>query len=44
MWFVPFGWKDVTRLAAAAAVPLLPLTLTIFTPDQLLGYLVKVLF
>ena len=25
---VPFGWKDVTWLAAAAAVPLLPLVLT----------------
>ena len=44
MRFVPFGWKDVTRLAAAAAAPLLPLTLTIYTPDELVGHLFKVLF
>ena len=44
MRFAPFGWKDVTRLAAAAAAPLLPLALTIYTPDELVGYLFKVLF
>lgn len=40
----PFGLKDVTRLAVATIVPLLPLTLTIFSPDELLTQLVKVLF
>lgn len=41
---VPFGLKDVTRLAAATLVPLAPLTLTIFSPEELLEHLVKVLF
>lgn len=44
MRLVPFGLKDVTRLAAAAAVPLLPLTLTILSPEELLRHLIKVIF
>jgi hypothetical protein len=44
MRFVPFGWKDAARLAAAVAVPLLPLTLTIFSLEELAGYAIKVLF
>ena len=44
MRFVPFGWKDVTRLAIATAVPVLPLTLTIFSPQELAAQLIKVLF
>jgi hypothetical protein len=44
MRFVPFGFKDATRLAAAAAAPLLPLTLTIFSLEELAGYALKVLF
>ena len=44
MRFVPFGWKDVTRLAAVAAAPLLPLTLTVFKVEELAGYAIKVLF
>ncbi len=44
MRFVPFGLKDVTRLAAAAAAPLVPLTLTILSLEELAGYAIKVLF
>jgi hypothetical protein len=33
---VPFGLDDVTRLAAATAAPLVPLLLTIFSPEELL--------
>lgn len=44
MRLVPFGLKDVTRLAAVAAIPLLPLTLTIFSLEELAGHLIKVLF
>jgi len=44
MRVVPFGLKDVIRLAAVAAIPLLPLTLTIFSLDELVGRLIKVLF
>lgn len=41
---VPFGLKDLTRLAASAAVPLLPLTLTVLSLEELVTRLVKVLF
>ena len=44
MRFVPFDLKDVTRLAIVAAVPLLPLTLTVFAVEELAGYAFKVLF
>jgi len=44
MRFIPFGLKDVTRLAVVAAVPLLPLTLTVFAVEELAGYALKVLF
>ena len=44
MRLVPFGMKDVTRLAAVAAAPLLPLTLTVFALEDLAGYALKVLF
>lgn len=41
---VPFGLDDITRLAAATAAPLVPLLLTIFSPEELLLRLIKVLF
>jgi hypothetical protein len=41
---VPFGLDDITRLAAATAAPLLPLLFTIFSPEELLMRVVKVLF
>jgi hypothetical protein len=41
---VPFGLKDVTRLAAATIAPLVPLTLTIISLEELVGHLIKVLF
>jgi hypothetical protein len=41
---VPFGLKDVARLAAATAAPLLPLMLTIVSPAELVGHLIKILF
>jgi hypothetical protein len=44
MRLVPFGLKDVVRLGAAAAAPLLPLGLTIFSLDELVIRLVKILF
>jgi hypothetical protein len=42
MRIVPFGLEDITRLAAATAAPLLPLTLTIFSLEELLSRLLKV--
>jgi hypothetical protein len=42
MRIVPFGVHDIAQLAAAAAAPLLPLTLTIFSLEELLTRLVKI--
>jgi hypothetical protein len=36
--------KDAIRLAAAVAAPLLPLTLTVLSLEELAGYAIKVLF
>ena len=44
MRVVPFGLKDVARLAAATAAPLLPLGLTIFSLEELVTRLIKILF
>ena len=41
---VPFALDDITRLAAATAAPLAPLLLTIFSPEQLIIRLVKIIF
>jgi hypothetical protein len=44
MRLVPFGLEDVTRLAVATAAPLLPLTLTIISLEELLTRLIKFIF
>lgn len=44
MRMVPFGVKDVSRLAIAAAAPFAPLLLAVWTPEEPLMRLVKVLF
>src|SRR5215831_14819035 len=41
---VPFGLEDISRLAAATAAPLLPLLLTIFSPEELFMRVVKIVF
>lgn len=41
---VPFGLDDITRLAAATAAPLLPLLLTILSPEELIMRIIKVVF
>jgi hypothetical protein len=43
MRIVPFGFNDIIRLAAATAAPLLPLTLTMFSLEEVVTRLVKVL-
>jgi hypothetical protein len=40
---VPFGFKDAARLAAATAAPLLPLALTVFSPEELFNRLITIL-
>ena len=44
MRIVPFGTDDIVRLAAATAVPLLPLTLIIISFEELVTRLLKILF
>ena len=41
---VPFGLDDMTRLTVATAAPLLPLGLTIFSFEELLLRLIKIVF
>ena len=41
---VPFGLDDISRLAAATAAPLVPLLLTIFSPEELIMRIIKVVF
>jgi hypothetical protein len=41
---VPFGLDDISRLAAATAAPLLPLTLTIVSAEELIMRIVGVIF
>ena len=42
MSIVPFGVQDIVRLAMTTALPLLPLALTIFSAEELLLRLVKI--
>jgi len=41
---IPFDMQDIVRLAAVTAVPLLPLGLTIFSLEQLVTQILKILF
>jgi hypothetical protein len=41
---VPFGLEDISRLAAATMAPLLPLLLTILSPEELLMRALEVVF
>lgn len=41
---VPFKLADITRLAAATAAPFLPLLLTVFSPEELIVRLIKIVF
>jgi hypothetical protein len=41
---VPFGLDDIGRLALATAAPLAPLLLTVFSPEELIMRLVKLVF
>jgi hypothetical protein len=44
MRLVPFGWRDVTRLAAITATPFLPLLLTVFSLEDFANYVIKAIF
>jgi hypothetical protein len=42
MRVVPFGLRDIMRLAGATAAPLVPLTLTIFSLEEVITRLIKI--
>ncbi len=44
MRVVPFGVDDIVRLIVATAAPLAPLLLTVFSPEELLMRVMKVVF
>jgi len=41
---VPFGLQDITRMVAVTAAPFLPLLLTVFSPEELIMRIIKVVF
>jgi hypothetical protein len=41
---IPFGLEDISRLAAVTAAPFLPLLLTIWSPEELIMQIIKVVF
>ena len=44
MRLVPFTFKDVSRLAAATAAPMVPLLLLIWSPEEVITQVLKVVF
>lgn len=44
MRFVPFGWRDVSRLAVITTTPFLPLLLTVFSLEDFANYVLKAIF
>jgi hypothetical protein len=44
MRITPFGLQDVTRLAAVNAAPLVPLLLTVWSPEEVILRVLKVVF
>jgi len=44
MSIVPFGLKDVSRLAAATAAPLVPLLLLVWSPEEVIMQVMKIVF
>jgi hypothetical protein len=44
MRLVPFGKADIIELVVAAATPLLPLALTMFSAEELVGRLFRLFF
>lgn len=44
MRVVPFGLQDISRLAIATAAPMVPLLLTIWSPEELVTRIIKVMF
>jgi hypothetical protein len=43
MSIIPFTWQDALRLAIATALPLIPLALTVFSVEELMGRLIEIM-
>jgi hypothetical protein len=41
---VPFGLQDISRLAIATAAPMAPLLLTVWSPEEVLSRIIKLVF
>lgn len=41
---IPFGLQDICVLITAAAAPLIPLLLIVFSPEELLSRIIKMVF
>lgn len=41
---VPFGLQDISRLAIATAAPMVPLLLTVWSPEELVTQIIKAVF
>lgn len=44
MRVVPFGLQDIARLATTTAAPMVPLLLTVWTPEEVILRFLKVVF
>ena len=44
MSMVPFGLKDISRLAAATAAPMVPLLLLVWSPEEVIMQVMKIVF
>jgi hypothetical protein len=44
MRIVPFGLRDISRLAAATAAPMVPLLLLVWSPEEVIMRVMKVIF
>jgi hypothetical protein len=44
MRMVPFGLRDVSRLAAVTAAPMVPLLLLVWSPEEVIMRVMKVVF
>jgi hypothetical protein len=44
MRVVPFGLQDIVRLAAVTAAPVVPLLLTVWSPEEVIMRVIKVVF
>jgi len=42
MRVVPFSWRDISRLAAVTAAPMVPLLLLVWSPEEVIMQVLKI--